>query len=57
MAIFDSLIDDVASRFGLGSNAGPLIREILGMVTGSPGGVGGFINTLKSAGLSSEITS
>jgi outer membrane protein OmpA-like peptidoglycan-associated protein/uncharacterized protein YidB (DUF937 family) len=57
MAIFDSLIDDVASRFGLGSNAGPLIREILGMVTGSPGGVGGFINTLKSAGLSSEIAS
>ena len=57
MAIFDSLIDDVASRFGLGSSAGPLIREILAMITGSPGGVGGFINTLKSAGLSSEIPS
>jgi OmpA-OmpF porin, OOP family len=57
VAIFDSLIDDVASRFGLGSSAGPLVREILGTVTGSPGGVGGFINTLKSAGLSSEIGS
>jgi OmpA-OmpF porin, OOP family len=57
MAIFDALIDDVASRFGLGSNAGPLIREIVAIVTGSPGGVSGFLNTLKSTGLSSEVTS
>ena len=38
MAIFDILIDDVASQFGLGSNAGPFIREILSMITGTPGG-------------------
>jgi outer membrane protein OmpA-like peptidoglycan-associated protein/uncharacterized protein YidB (DUF937 family) len=57
MAIFDTLIDDVASRFGLGSNARPLIREILAIITGSPGGVSGFLNTLKSAGLSSEVAS
>jgi OmpA-OmpF porin, OOP family len=55
MAIFDALIDDVAGRFGLGSAASPLIREILAMVTGAPGGVGGFLNTLKSSGLSTEV--
>ena len=57
MAIFDALIDDVASRFGLGANAGPLIREVLAGVTGSPGGVNGFLNTLKSGGLASEAAS
>lgn len=57
MAMFDALIDDVAGRFGLGSNAGPLIREILAIITGSPGGVSGFLNTLKSSGLSSEVAS
>jgi uncharacterized protein YidB (DUF937 family) len=54
---FDGLIDDISSRFDLGSNAGPLIREILAMTTGSPGGVSGFLTTLKSAGLSSEVAS
>ena len=57
MAIFDALIDDVASRFGLGANAGPLIREVLAGVTGSPGGVNGFLNTLKSSGLAPEVAS
>jgi OmpA-OmpF porin, OOP family len=57
MAIFDTLIDDVASQFGLGSNSGPLVREILSMVTGTPGGVGGFLNTMKASGLSSEVAS
>ena len=57
MAIFDTLIDDVASQFGLGANAGPFIREILSMITGTPGGVGGFLNNVKAAGLSSEAAS
>jgi OmpA-OmpF porin, OOP family len=57
MAIFDTLIDDVASQFGLGSNAGPFIREIISMITGTPGGVGGFLNNLKAAGLSSDVAS
>lgn len=35
-SLFDTLIDDVASQFGLGSNAGPLVREILSMITGTP---------------------
>lgn len=57
MAIFDALIDDVAQRFGLGANAGPLIREGLTLITGVPGGLGGFLNLFKAAGLSSAVTS
>jgi OmpA-OmpF porin, OOP family len=61
MALFDGLIDglinDIAGRFGLGASAAPLVREILNVVTNSPGGVGGFLDKLKSAGLGSEIAS
>jgi OmpA-OmpF porin, OOP family len=57
MALFDGLIDDIAARFGLGASAGPLVREILNIVTGSPGGIGGFLDKLKSAGLGPEISS
>ena len=47
MAVFDDVIEDVASRFGLGTKAGPLMREVVQLVTGSPGGIGGFIDKLK----------
>jgi outer membrane protein OmpA-like peptidoglycan-associated protein/uncharacterized protein YidB (DUF937 family) len=57
MAIFDALIDDIASRFGLGANAGPLVREVLNIITGSPGGISGFVDKLQSAGLGSQIAS
>lgn len=54
MSPFESIIEDVASRFGLGAKAGPLLRELLQLITGSPGGISGFIDKLKSAGLSRE---
>jgi OOP family OmpA-OmpF porin len=57
MALFDSLINDAASRFGLGASATPLVREVLSLATGSPGGLGGFLDTLKSSGLGSEAAS
>lgn len=57
MAMFDPLINDIASRFGLGSNAAPLVREALALITGAQGGVGGFLNLFKTAGLSSEVAS
>jgi OmpA-OmpF porin, OOP family len=50
--MFDTLVDEAASHFGLGSNSGPLVREILSMITGTPGGVGGFLNNITAAGLS-----
>jgi outer membrane protein OmpA-like peptidoglycan-associated protein/uncharacterized protein YidB (DUF937 family) len=53
----DAFIGDLANRFGLGANAGPLVRELLNMIVGSPGGIGGFLDKFKSAGLGSEIGS
>src|SRR5262252_3634787 len=57
MAILDNVIEDVGSRFGLGSNAGPLLREAVQLITGSPGGIGGFIDKFRSAGLASQVAS
>jgi outer membrane protein OmpA-like peptidoglycan-associated protein/uncharacterized protein YidB (DUF937 family)/outer membrane biosynthesis protein TonB len=57
MATFDTLIDDLATRFGLGANARTLVREVLAMISSSPGGFGGFLDKFKSAGLTSEVAS
>jgi outer membrane protein OmpA-like peptidoglycan-associated protein len=55
-ARFDTLIADAADKLGLGTNAGPLVREVLNMIVGSPGGVAGFIKKFEAAGLGPEIT-
>ena len=57
MATFDTLIDDLASRYGLGANARTLVKEVLTMISSSPGGLSGFLDKLKSAGLTSEVAS
>ena len=57
MAVFDDVIEDVAGRFGLGEKARPLMREVVQLVTGSPGGIGGFIDKLRSAGFGSQVAS
>ena len=57
MATFDTLIDDLAGRFGLGANARTLVREVLTMISTSQGGLGGFLDRLKSGGLTSEVGS
>ena len=57
MAVFDDVIQDVAGRFGLGAKAGPLMREVVQLVTGSPGGIGGIIDKLRSAGFGSQVAS
>jgi uncharacterized protein YidB (DUF937 family) len=57
MATFDTLINDLASRFGLGAKAPALIKEVLAMISNSPGGFGGFLDKFKSAGLTSEVAS
>jgi outer membrane protein OmpA-like peptidoglycan-associated protein/uncharacterized protein YidB (DUF937 family) len=54
MLPFDNIIEDVASRFGLGVKAAPLLRELLTLITSS-GGISAFIDKFKSAGLSSEV--
>jgi OmpA-OmpF porin, OOP family len=57
MAMFDALIGDLAARFGLGANAQTLVKEALTMISTSSGGLGGFLDTFKSAGLASEVAS
>ncbi|MBV9907949.1 MAG: OmpA family protein [Hyphomicrobiales bacterium] len=57
MATFDGLIDDLATRFGLGVNARTLVKEVLTMISASPGGLSGFLDKLKSGGLTSEVAS
>jgi uncharacterized protein YidB (DUF937 family) len=51
MALFDSIIETIADRFGLGDQAGPLLREVVQLVTGRPGGIGGFLDQAKGTGL------
>ncbi len=56
MALFDALIDDVAARFALGAKAEPLVREAVGLVSSGPGGVEGFLESLRRAGLSATVS-
>jgi OOP family OmpA-OmpF porin len=57
MALFDSLIDDLASRFGLGPTATPLVRETLKLILGSQDGLSGFLSRLTASGLGSVAAS
>ena len=57
MTIIDNAVDDIASRFGLGAKSGQLVQEVVGLMTGTPGGIGGFIDKFRSAGLGNEVTS
>ena len=57
MTIIDNAVDDIASRFGLGAKSGQLVQEVVGLMTGTPGVVGGFIDKFRSAGLGNEVTS
>src|SRR6516164_6030033 len=57
MAMLDNVIEDVGSQFGLGPKAGPLLREVIQLITGSPGGLNGFIDKFRSAGLGSQVAS
>ena len=55
MSQFDTIIDDVAGRFGLdGAKASTLLRELLKYMTTSPGGIGGFIDKFRIAGFPHE---
>ena len=57
MSPFENIIDDLDARFGLGAKAAPLMRELLLLITGSPGGLSGFIDKFRSAGLGHQVTS
>src|SRR6202045_3020948 len=56
-ASFDKLIQDLDTRYHLGPEAGLLAQETLGLITGRPGGIGGFVNRFKAAGFAVEVAS
>jgi uncharacterized protein YidB (DUF937 family)/outer membrane protein OmpA-like peptidoglycan-associated protein len=50
--MFDTIIREAATRFGLGDKAGPLIHMLLAYITNKDsGGLAGFMAKLSSAGL------
>src|SRR5271165_6407562 len=56
MALFDALIDDMASRFNLGSDAAQLVREGLSLVAAGQGGVGSFLDLFRKAGFAPQVS-
>lgn len=50
--MFDIIIREVASRFGLGDKAAPLVQMLLAFITNKDsGGIAGFMSKLTSSGL------
>ena len=44
MAIFDALIAELGSKFGLGAKSSALIAEVIRFMTSEPGGIAGFLD-------------
>ena len=57
MAIFNSLIAEIGSKFGLGPKSSALIAEVIRFMTSEPGGIAGFLDRFKNAGLVSLVNS
>lgn len=57
MAIFDSLIEEIGRKFGLGAKSSALIAEVIRFMTSEPGGVAGFLDRFKNAGLAGLVNS
>ena len=55
--IFDKLIQEISSRYHLGPKGSSLVQEALVMVARDPGGIGGFLDRFKAAGLTVEVAS
>ncbi|MBM4262919.1 MAG: DUF937 domain-containing protein [Deltaproteobacteria bacterium] len=56
--MFDAIIKDIAARFGLGNNAGPLLQMLLAFITNrDSGGISGFLQLFRNAGLSDVVNS
>jgi outer membrane protein OmpA-like peptidoglycan-associated protein/uncharacterized protein YidB (DUF937 family) len=50
--MFDLIIREVASRFGLGDKAGPLVQMLLAYITNKDtGGISGFMSKMSTGGL------
>lgn len=54
---FDNLAHELEGKFGVGAAAQPLMRELLELMSSKGGGVAGFLDRFRSAGLGGEIAS
>ena len=54
---FDKLIQDISSRYHLGPKGRSLVEEALDLIAREPGGIGGFLDRFKAAGLGTEVAS
>lgn len=58
MALFDSLITEVAEKFGLGGKATSLVSTLISMISSEPGGgLSGFLDRFKRVGLGDTVAS
>ncbi len=58
MGIFDGLVTELSTRFGLGDKAGPLLSGLLALITDSDkGGLTGFLDRLRRGGLGDQVAS
>jgi uncharacterized protein YidB (DUF937 family) len=57
MATFDELIQNIGSQYSLGPNASLLVQETVGLISGQPGGIDGFLDRFKAAGFATEVAS
>jgi uncharacterized protein YidB (DUF937 family) len=57
MATFDQLIHEIDSRYSLGPKASLLVQEAVGLISGQPGGMDGFLDRFKAAGFALEVGS
>lgn len=56
MALFDSVINDVKGKFGIGADkSGALVAALLGLI--AQGGFGGFLDKFRNAGLGNLVSS
>jgi uncharacterized protein YidB (DUF937 family) len=55
--ILDRLIQDISSRYHLGPKGRSLVEEALEMIARQPGGIDGFLQRFKDAGLTVEVRS
>ena len=54
---FDKLVQEISSRYHLGPKGRSLVEEAQDMIARQPGGIGGFLDRFKAAGLTAEVAS
>jgi outer membrane protein OmpA-like peptidoglycan-associated protein/uncharacterized protein YidB (DUF937 family) len=56
--MFETILQDLLRRFGLGGQARPLLRELVALATEpKTGGLGAFLDKFRSAGLADAVAS